>query len=526
MTESGKAARTWTTAQRWTLAAAVLGSGMAFIDATVVNVALSALQRDFGADVGSVGWVVNAYTLMLAALILTGGALGDLYGRKRVFALGVVVFALASVLCGVAPHLSVLIAARVLQGVGGALLIPGSLAMIDAVFPDALRGRAVGVWSAATSVVTVFGPVLGGVLVDAATWRLVFLINLPLAVLVLLSLRRVPETRAATAGGRRPDVPGVVLVTAGLGALTFGLIRAGEDGWRGAPVLFALVGLALLAAFVAWEARTRAPMLPLALFRARAFSGTNALTLLLYGALGAALFFLPLNLIGVQGYSATAAGTALLPLSLLLAGLSGTFGALADRVGARPLLTVGPMLAGVGFVLLGTLGVGGSYWHTVFPAALVLGLGMAVTVAPLTSAVLGSVSADYAGTASGVNNAVSRAAGLLAIALFTLLMLGSFRGALNARLTGAELPHAVRREMLQQSARLAQVPVPPGVTGAARLAGERAVKLAFADAFRLVCWLSGGLAVLAGVVGYFSLARGVLRGAGGPSEAASVGANR
>lgn len=478
MTER-RAGQVWTAEQRWTLVAAVLGSGMAFIDGTVVNVALNALQRDFGAGVGAVQWVINGYTLMLAALILTGGALGDLYGRRRVFALGVLIFAVASGLCGVAPSLEALIAARVLQGLGGALLIPGSLAMLDAAFPDSLRGRAVGVWSAATSVLTVFGPVLGGVLLDVASWRWVFLINLPLVGLVLWSLRGVPETRAHGQGERRPDVPGALLATAGLGALTYGLIQAGERGLSGAPLTLALVGVGVLAAFVLWEARAPAPMLPLALFRSPAFAGTNALTFLLYGALGAALFFLPLNLIGVQGYSGTAAGTALLPLSLLLATLSGVFGGLADRTGPRPLLTLGPLLAGLGLAWLGTLGVGGSYWTTVLPGVLVLGLGMAITVAPLTSAVLGSVSADYAGMASGVNNAVSRAAGLSA----------------------TSLPAAARTEMLAQSGRLAQVAVPERLNVQQRAEGQRAVQLAFADGFRRVCLWCGVLAALGGLIG-------------------------
>ncbi|BDP43693.1 MFS transporter (plasmid) [Deinococcus aetherius] len=510
----------WTAPQRWTLAAAVLGSGMAFIDGTVVNVALSALQRDFGADVGSAQWVINGYTLMLAALILTGGALGDLYGRRRVFGLGVLIFAAASGLCGLAPTLGTLIAARVLQGIGGALLIPGSLAMIDAVFGDALRGRAVGLWSAATSVVTVLGPVLGGVLIDLGSWRWVFLINLPLALLVLWCLRGVPETRAAGEGARRPDLPGAVLATAGLGALTYGLIQAGERGLGGSSLLIAGLGVAGLAAFVLWEARAPHPMLPLGLFRSAGFAGTNALTFLLYGALGAALFFLPLNLIGVQGYSGTAAGTALLPMSLLLAGLSGVFGSLADRTGPRPLLTVGPILAGVGLAWLGFLGVGRPYLTGVLPGVLVLGLGMAITVAPLTSAVLGSVSADYAGTASGVNNAVSRAAGLLAVALFTLLMLGSFRGSLSAQLAGTSLPLTARAQMLGQSGRLAQVPVPDGLSDAQAAEGRQAVRLAFADGFRQVCLWCGMLAALGGLVGFLSL-----RGAGRGRQGGGAGEN-
>jgi EmrB/QacA subfamily drug resistance transporter len=509
-----------TSAQRWTLVATVLGSAMAFLDGTVVNVALPALQRDFRAGVADVSWVVNGYALMLAALILTGGALGDLYGRKRVFGTGVAVFAVGSGLCGLAGTLSLLVFARLLQGLGGALLIPGSLAMIGAVFPPESRGRAVGLWSSATSVVTVLGPVAGGLLVDTLSWRPVFLINLPLAAAVLWVLRKVPESSAYeaadTAGsGRnagsvserpRLDVPGLLLVTAGLGALSAGLLGAGgAHGFRGTSLLLTLAGAALLAAFIWWESRTPAPMLPLALFRSAAFSGTNLLTFLLYGALAAALFFLPLDLISVQGYSAAQAGASLLPLSLLLAALSGTFGGLADRFGPRLFLTVGPMLAGVGFWLLGQIGVGGSYVSVLLPAVLTLSLGMALTVAPLTSTVLGSVGKGQSGTASGVNNAVSRAAGLLAVALFTLLMLGRFGTALHSGLARTDLPAAAQTQMMAQRSKLAQVQPPAGLNVRQFRQARQSVRLAFADGFSLLCSLAGLMALLAGVVGFFSL---------------------
>ncbi|MFB9991041.1 MFS transporter [Deinococcus oregonensis] len=495
----------WTAPQRWTLAATVLGSTMAFLDGSVVNVALSALQQEFGATLAAVGWVANAYTLMLAALILVGGALGDLYGRKRMFGLGVGLFALASLLCGLAPQLGVLIGARVLQGIGGALLIPGSLALINGVFPRQMRGRAIGLWSAITSMVLIFGPALGGLLVDTASWRWVFLLNLPLAALVLLALPRVPESRDETRRGTPPDLVGSLLAVAGLGALTSGLITAGERGWNGAALGLTLAGMLGVILFVVWEARSRSPMLPLSLFRSAGFAGTNLLTFLLYGALGSALFFLPLVLIGALGFSATAAGSALLPLSLLLAGLSGVFGGLADRIGPRLPLTVGPILAGIGFALMARIGVGAPYWTTILPAMVTLGLGMAITVAPLTTAVMGSVGASYAGTASGVNNAVSRAAGLLMLALFTLLTLGSFGRSLETRLAGAALPAAARQTMLAQSAQLARVPVPSSLNSAQAAAAQQAVKLAFVDSFRQVALWSALLAVLAGLAGCISL---------------------
>ncbi len=521
-----RAATPMTSTQRWTLIAAVLGSAMAFLDGTVVNVALPALQRDFRASVADVSWVVNGYALMLAALILTGGALGDLYGRKRVFGTGVLVFAAASLLCGLAGTLPVLVFARLLQGLGGALLIPGSLAMLGAAFPPESRGRAVGLWSSATSVVTVLGPVAGGLLVDTLSWRPVFLINLPLAAAVLWFLRKVPESSAYLAEGvpgsvaERPrlDVPGLLLVTAGLGALSAGLLDAGNmgagnsgtgggGGGRGASLLLTLAGVALLAAFIWWESRAAAPMLPLKLFRSAAFSGTNLLTFLLYGALGAALFFLTLNLISVQGYTAAQAGASLLPLSLLLAGLSGVFGGLADRFGPRLFLTLGPILAGAGFWLLGRLGLGGSYVTALLPAVLTLSLGMAITVAPLTSTVLGSVGEGQSGTASGVNNAVSRAAGLLAVALFTLLMLGRFGMSLQSGLARTDLPAAAQTQMLAERSKLAQVPPPNGLSAPQVQQARQAVRQAFADGFSLVCSLAGLMALLAGVVGHFSLSR-------------------
>ncbi|MGY2894029.1 MFS transporter [Deinococcus sp. UYEF24] len=514
-----RAAAPMTSTQRWTLIAAVLGSAMAFLDGTVVNVALPALQRDFRASVADVSWVVNGYALMLAALILTGGALGDLYGRKRVFGAGVLVFAAASLLCGLAGTLPLLVFARLLQGLGGALLIPGSLAMLGAVFPPESRGRAVGLWSSATSVVTVLGPVAGGLLVDTLSWRPVFLINLPLAAAVLWFLRQVPESSAYQTEGvpgsvsERPrldiprlDMPGLLLVTAGLGALSAGLLGAGNgSGFQSTSLLLTLTGTALLAAFIWWENRAATPMLPLKLFRSPAFSGTNLLTFLLYGALGAALFFLPLNLISVQGYTAAQAGASLLPLSLLLAGFSGVFGGLADRFGPRLFLTLGPILAGVGFWLLGHMGVGGSYVTALLPAVLTLSLGMALTVAPLTSTVLGSVGEGQSGTASGVNNAVSRAAGLLAVALFTLLMLGKFGTSLQSGLARTDLPAAAQSQMMAQRSKLAQVPPPAGLSAPQSGQARQAVRQAFADGFSLVCSLAGLMALLAGVVGFFSL---------------------
>lgn len=498
----------WTAPQRWTVAATVLGSSLAFIDGSIVNVALNAIQRDFSGSVAGSQWVVNSYALMLAALILTGGALGDLYGRRRVFGLGVALFALASLGCVLAPSLNLLILARTFQGVGGALLIPGSLAMIGAAFDDAGRGRAIGLWSAATSATNLLGPVLGGLLVQTLSWRWAFALNLPLALLVLYTLRRVPETHAP--GARRPDLPGSLLATLGLGLLTFALIRAGEGesaaaAGRLSPLLLGGLGALLLLLFVLWERRSGAPMLPLGLFRSPAFSGTNLLTVLLYAALGALTFFLPLNLIGVQGYSPSAAGAALVPLALLLTLLSRPVGGLAARTGPRLPLTLGPLLCALGFLLFARSGLGGRYWTTFFPAIVVLGLGLSVTVAPLVSAVLGSVERHYSGVASGVNNALSRVGGLLAVAALGLVMLGGFRSELAARLGARDLPPATVSRVLAQADRLAQVPLPADLPAPQQAGLRQDVQRSFVHGFSLVSLWCAALAALAGVVGFLTL---------------------
>ncbi|HEX8690798.1 MAG TPA: MFS transporter [Longimicrobium sp.] len=479
------------------LAAAVLGSSMAFIDGTVVNVALPVLQRALGADVADVQWVVEAYTLLLAALLLVGGSLGDRYGRRKVFAVGVLVFALASVACGVAPGVEWLIAARAAQGVGGALLVPGSLALIGASFDRRSRGRAIGTWSAATAVTTGLGPVLGGWLVENASWRWIFFLNVPLAAATLaITLLGVPESRDERAP-RRPDLPGAVLATLGLGGLVLGLVEAPRLGWGSPVVLGGLAGGALaLVAFLAAQARSRAPMVPPGLFRSRTFAGANLLTLLLYAALGGAMFFLPFDLIDVQGWSATAAGAAFLPFVVLMSLLSRWSGGLVDRHGARLPLTVGPLIAAAGFALHARPGIGGSYWTTFFPAVVVLGLGMAVSVAPLTTAVMGSVEARHAGAASGINNAVSRAAGLVAIAGFGLVALGTFGAALDRRLAEADVPAEVRRALDAERIRLAAAEAPASAPPAVRAAANRAVDEAFVDAFRVVMLAAAGLAAL------------------------------
>jgi EmrB/QacA subfamily drug resistance transporter len=431
--DTGTRLRYGTAAGRWVVGATVLGSAIAAIDATVVGIALPAIGRDFHSGLATLQWVVTAYTLTLSGLLLFGGALGDRYGRRRVFLAGVAWFALASLLCGLAPSAPVLIAARALQGVGAALLTPGSLAILEASFEPDDRGRAIGAWSGLGGVATAVGPFLGGWLIQAASWRLIFAINLPIAAAVMLiGWRHVPESHDSEAG-ERLDLAGAGLVTIGLVGLTYGLIQGPVNGWSSAGVLAALgAGAVLLAAFAAWERRSRAPMLPLELFGSARFTATNLVTFVMYGALGGVLFLLPVTLQQVAGYSPLAAGVSLLPLTVLMLLLSSRSGALAARIGPRLQMSVGPIVAGAGLALFVRLGSGGDYLTRVLPAVAVLGLGLAMTVAPLTATVLGAVPARHAGIASAVNNDVARSAGLIAVAVLPAA----------AGITGAAYQHA------------------------------------------------------------------------------------
>lgn len=399
------------------IAATVLGSGLAALDATVVGIALPAIGRDTGAGLGTLQWVVTAYTLTLAGLLLLGGALGDRYGRRRVYSIGIVAFAGASLLCALAPNASILVAARALQGVGGALLTPGSLAILQASFVAEDRGRAIGAWSGLGGVATALGPFLGGYLITAVSWRMIFLINLPLSVVVLvLTARHVPESRDEHDVGPL-DLPGAALITVGLIGLTYGLIAGAEAGWGSTQVIAPLLaGLVALTAFIAVERRAPAPMLPLGLFSSRLFTVTNLVTLLVYAALGGALFLLPIELQTVSDYSPLQSGVALLPVTFIMLLLSSRFGGLSARIGPRLPMTVGPLLVGAGMALL-TRVSGGSYVSAVLPAVLVLGLGLSMTVAPLTTTVLAAAPAERAGIASAVNNGVARVAALLAVAV-------------------------------------------------------------------------------------------------------------
>lgn len=490
-------------AEPWILAATILGSSMVFIDGTVVNVALPALQANLDATVVDAQWIVESYALFLAALLLVGGALGDRFGRRLVFSLGVTLFALASVWCGLAPDVSQLIVARAVQGIAGALLVPGSLAIISASFSKEKRGQAIGTWSGFTAITAAVGPVLGGWLIENVSWRAIFFINVPLAAVVLaLVFWHVPESRDE-GGVYGLDWPGAALATLSLGTIVYGLIESSQSGFGHPRVLAALVGgLLSFAAFLLVEKGRKTPMLPLTLFRSKDFSGANLLTLFLYAALAGALFFLPLNLIQVQGYTATAAGAATLPFILIMSVLSRWSGGLVKRHGSRTPLVIGPAITALGFALCMRPGVSGSYWTTFFPAMVVLGLGMAVSVAPLTTTVMNAVETKKAGIASGVNNAVSRTAGLLAIAVLSLVMLHGFNRSLDRRLSGLNLPASTQRILEKERVKLGAAEAPAEVDPETRLMVRRAVAESFVEGFRRVMLIAAVLALLSSFVAW------------------------
>ncbi len=489
-------------ARFWILVATILASSMAFIDSTVVNVALPAIQARFHATVVDVQWVVESYGLFLGALILVGGSLGDLFGRRLVFVAGVVLFALASSGCGVATNIHQLILARSIQGVGAALLVPGSLAIISTSFDKKSRGQAIGTWSGFTAITTAVGPVLGGWLVEHASWRWAFFINIPLAAAVIaISVWRIPESRSDSTTS--VDWAGAVLASLGLSGLVYGFIESTNRGW-GHPLVFGslVIGFGCLVGFVFVEARVTSPMVPLALFEYRSFTGANLLTLFLYSAIGIFFFLFPLNLIQVQGYSATAAGAAVLPLILLIFLLSRWSGGLVARYGARTPLTVGPIIAALGFVLFAVPSIADDYWTAFFPAVVVLGFGMAVTVAPLTTVVMNSVGQDRAGTASGINNAVARVAGVLAIAVFGVAMVSAFSSRLNHSLAYLSLPPSILQTVQMEEIKLAGLQVPAGLDPGTSGAIKESIGKSFVFGFRIVMLICASLSATSAAVAW------------------------
>ncbi len=484
-----------TKSRSWILAATIVGSSMAFIDGTVVNVALPALQSSLHATVVDVQWVVESYGLFLSSLVLVGGALGDSIGRRRMFLLGIGLFGAASVGCGLSSSISQLIVARCVQGIGAAALVPTSLAIISASFDEKSRGKAIGTWSGFTAITTALGPVLGGWLIEHASWHWVFFINVPLAAAVVaISLWQVPESRSATP--QRIDWLGALVATTGLAGLVYGFLESALLGWSNARVVGSLiVGFIALTLFPFVEKRVVAPMVPLSLFKSPAFSGANLLTLFLYAALGVFLFLFPLNLIQIQGYSATGTGAAALPTILLMFVLSRWSGGLVTRYGPKKPLIVGPLIAAAGFLLFALPSVGGSYWTTFFPAFVVLGFGMAVCVAPLTTVVMASVESDRAGTASGINNAVARVAGVLAIAILGLVMVEAFKHRLLDSLSGLHLSPGILQEIRSNAVKLGGLNVPSNLPSSMSAIVRADIVQAFVFTFRLIMMVCAGLAV-------------------------------
>jgi EmrB/QacA subfamily drug resistance transporter len=481
-------------AKPWVLTATVLASSVVFLEATVIIVALPGIQQALEASVATMQWIANVYTLALAALTLIGGALGDRFGRRRLLAVGLGVFTLASLAAGLAPNSAALIVARALQGLGAALVAPNSLAHLSASFSRAERGHALGIWAAAAALTGGAAPLFGGWLVDVVSWRAVFLLCVPLTLATLaVVVTRVPESRAPR-GGAALDGLGAVLAALAFAALTAGLIgAAGRAGTADAWGLL-LTGLALLAAFIWWESHTGAPMMPPALFRTRAFRTANLLTLLLYAAVSGTFFLLPFTLVQAYGYSATLTGAVFLPFALLMGVLSGWAGGLIDRWGARRPLVLGPLVVAAGLTLFGLPFGAGDYWTTFAPPMAMMGLGMALTVAPLTTVVMGAVDPDTAGIASGINNTVARLASLLAVAVVGLVALSMFSSALRERVAAVAAPTGVKQALLAQRRDLGDARVPPEA-GAAGPALAAALHAALADAFHAVALLSAVLAL-------------------------------
>ena len=487
-------------ARKWVMLACVLASSLAFIDGTIVNVALPELQKIFSTSVSRVQWVLESYQLFSSALLLVCGAIGDHYGRRRALRAGVVIFVSASIWCGMSPQITHLIVARAVQGIGAALLIPASLSLLASAYPEDLRGRAIGTWSAWTGVCAALGPVAGGWLIEHASWRLIFFVNVPVGAAVLLCLTRVQESRDSETEHAQLDWLGAALITLSLAGLILGLLDAPALGWSAPRIVGCLVaGGSLLLIFLWVESRRQNAMMPLRLFHSHNFSAVNALTFLLYGALGGALFFLPFYLIQVKHFTATEAGAAFLPFIVLMFLFSGRVGNLMPRLGARPLLVAGPLIAGFGYVLFALLTSQPGYVRAILPAILVLSIGMTLSVTPLTTTVLNSVREQESGVASGVNNAVSRVAALLAIAILGAVLQATFSSRLAANLRTSKLNTAQQAEIYSQRGRLLDARLTTANPGA-QAEANRVLDESFVAGFRRVMQISALSCFLGAVI--------------------------
>jgi EmrB/QacA subfamily drug resistance transporter len=486
------------------MSSAILASAMAFIDGTALNVILPSLQKSLNATAADLFWLLNAYLLMLASLILIGGSLGDKLGRKKIFMAGILIFIAGSAACGLAPGVTFLISFRIIQGIGGALMIPGSLSLISSSIDEKERGKAIGTWSAITTVVTMGGPILGGALADAGLWRFIFFINVPIGLAALLILWfKVDESRD-TDGDRSVDIRGAVTIALGLALLTFGFLRVPAVGWRSSQVSSSLVaGLLFFAGFIVIESKSEHPMMPLRLFKNLTFSGANLLTFFLYAGLGSGMLFLSLNLVQVQGYSQLQSGLTFLPFTILMVGIARRAGALADKYGPRRLLILGPALAGAGLLILSFIAQTNGprdYWTTFFPGVLVFGLGMSLTVAPLTATVMGSVSDHFSGTASGINNALTRIANVFANAIFGALAVLFFSGALQTEIKNLPLNTKQKQEVIVQAADLGNAKPPKDIDPNQSKLIEKAYHNGFIHAYKNILQISAGLGFLAALM--------------------------
>ncbi len=485
----------------WVLVSTILGSCMSYIDATVIYIALPVVQRDLNASVVQAQWIVEAYVLFQAALILVGGSLGDRLGRRRVFAVGVVIFSIASALCGLATTPGFLIGARILQALGGALLGPASLAIITAYFDDERRGAAFGAWSGASAIALALGPAVGGLIVQYASWHWLFFINVPVGILTVLVLFwKVPESRDEKAPSRL-DWRGASLATLGLGLFVFGFIESANYGLSSPIVLGSIfLGAAVFALFVHSQRSTENPLLPLSLFQSRTFSGANLITLLMYCAVSGVIFFLPFNLIQIQGYDIVMAGLGFLPFPLIVGALSGWAGSLVARYGSKLPLTIGPLVVAAGLVLFGQAGLGGSFWTTFFPAVIVLAFGMTLVIAPLTTTVMGAAPKRLSGTASGINTAVNSTANVLAVAILGVVALNVFIGSVERRLDPAEFTPQALAEIRAETKNLANANAPASLPPAQREEIDSVYDQAFVDAFQIVMYVCAGLVAAASLV--------------------------